>query len=79
LGYESIKPELLGFFLDEQSGVFSAVREETACIVVTDGLETIEQVVAGRMRPLTPGDVFNLYKGRKMLRTFNSSQVESGE
>ncbi len=72
LGYESIKPELLGFFLDEQSGVFSAVREQTACVVVTDGLETIEQVVAGRTRPLTPNDVFNLYKGRKMLRTFNT-------
>ena len=79
LGYESIRPELLGFFLDEQSGVFSAEREEIACIVVTDGLETIEQVVAGRLRPLTPGDVFNLYKGRKMLRTFNPTQVESDE
>jgi len=74
LGYESIKPELLGFFLDEQSGIFSAVREEIACVVVTDGLETIEQVIAGRMRPLTPGDLFNLYKGRKMLRTFNAGR-----
>jgi hypothetical protein len=72
LGYESIKPELLGFFLDEQSGVFTAIREGTQCVVVTDGLETIEQVTAGRLRPLTPGDVFNLFKGRKMLRTFNT-------
>lgn len=76
LDYESVKPELLGFFLDEQSGVFSAVREDTACLVVTDGLETIEQVTAGRLRPLTPGDLFNLYKGRKMLRTFNNNVVE---
>ncbi len=76
IGYESIKPESFGLFLDEQSGVFSAVRDEIACVVVTDGLETIEQVTAGRLRPLTPLDVFNLYKGRKMLRTFNASQVD---
>ena len=74
LGYESVKAELLGFFLDEQAGIFRAIREQTECLVATDGLETIEQVTAGRLRPLTPGDVFNLYKGRKMLRTFNPSQ-----
>ncbi|EMI16815.1 hypothetical protein RMSM_06268 [Rhodopirellula maiorica SM1] len=59
--------------MDEQAGVFTAVRDSTECVVVTDGLETIDQAVAGRTRPLTPGDVFNLYKGRKMLRTFNPS------
>ena len=48
--------------------------EDTACVVVTDGLETIEKVTAGRQRPLTPGDAFNLYKGRKMLRTFNAGR-----
>ncbi len=70
-GYESIKPEMLGFFLDEQAGIFSAVRDATACLVVTDGLETVDQPTAGRARPLSAGDLFNLYKGRKMLRTFN--------
>ncbi|TWU41209.1 hypothetical protein Q31b_26480 [Novipirellula aureliae] len=73
LGYESIKPALLGFFLDEQAGVMTAERDGTACVVVTDGLETIDQPTAGRLRPLNPGDLFNLYKGRKMLRTFNPS------
>jgi hypothetical protein len=73
LGYESIRPARLGFFLDEQAGVFSAVRDATECVVVTDGLETIDQPVSGRLRPLSPGDLFNLYKGRKMLRTFNPS------
>ncbi len=70
-GYESVKPALLGLFLDERAGVFQAVRDATACVVVTDGLETIDQPTAGRPRPLTAGDLFNLYKGRKMLRTFN--------
>ncbi|MFK8113247.1 MAG: HEAT repeat domain-containing protein [Rubripirellula sp.] len=71
VGYESVKPALLGFFLDEQAGIFTAVRDATQCVVVTDGLETIDHPTAGRLRPLSPGDLFNLYKGRKMLRTFN--------
>lgn len=70
-GYESLTPSLLGFFLDETAGVFMANRDGKPCAVVTDGLETIDHPVAGRMRPITPGDLFNLYKGRKMLRTFN--------
>lgn len=72
-GYESVKPSLLGFFLDEQAGIFTAVRDATQCVVVTDGLETIDHPTAGRLRPLSPGDLFNLYKGRKMLRTFNQN------
>lgn len=73
LGYRSIKPALLGIFLDEQAGVFRAVRDATECVVITDNLETIDQPVSGRLRPLSAEDLFNLYKGRKMLRTFNSS------
>lgn len=72
LGYEDVKNELLGFFLDETAGVFEATRNGKPCVVVTDGLETIDQPTAGRMRPLQSSDLFNLYKGRKMLRTFNS-------
>jgi hypothetical protein len=29
--------------------------------------------IAYRSRPLDAGDLWNLYKGRKLLRTFNSS------
>ena len=71
LGYDAIKPALLGFFLDEQAGVFTARRDHTECVVVTDGLETVDHPTAGRQRPLSPEDIFNLFKGRKMLRTFN--------
>ncbi|MEM1067422.1 MAG: HEAT repeat domain-containing protein [Planctomycetota bacterium] len=71
LGYDSIDAKLLGFFLDEHAGVFQAIRDETQCMVVTDGLETIDKPVFGRMRPPTAEDLFNLFKGRKMLRTFN--------
>ena len=71
LGYEDLKPALLGLFLDERAGIFTGSREGTECVVATDGLETIDQATAGRNRPLSAADLFNLYKGRKMLRTFN--------
>ncbi|MEM9646569.1 MAG: HEAT repeat domain-containing protein, partial [Planctomycetota bacterium] len=70
-GYEDLKVELLGFFLDETAAVFRAKRSDVECLVITDGLEVIEQPTAGRLRPMQPGDLFNLFKGRKMLRTFN--------
>ncbi|MCC9657414.1 HEAT repeat domain-containing protein [Rhodopirellula halodulae] len=73
VGYEDVKVDCLGFFLDETAAVFTAVRNEKTCVVVTDGLETIDLPTAGRLRPPSPEDLFNLYKGRKMLRTFNPS------
>lgn len=73
VGYQEIRPALLGIFLEEQAGVFTAQRDATHCVVVTDGLETMDQPISGRQRPLSPEDLFNMYKGRKMLRTFNSN------
>lgn len=76
-GFDSLNPQLLGVFLDEYAAVFTAVREGTECVVVTDGLEFIHLPTAGRPRAVTPGDLFNLYKGRKMLRTFNPNGIDS--
>jgi hypothetical protein len=71
-GFENLLVELLGFFLDEQAAVFSGVRDNVRHRIITDGLETIDHVIDGRLRPLSANDIFHLYKGRKMLRTFNS-------
>jgi len=71
-GYSDVHAELLGFFLDETAAVFRALRDGKECLAITDGLETIDIATAGRQRPVSPEDVFHLYKGRKMLRTFNS-------
>lgn len=70
-GYEELKPERFGVFLDEHAAVFSAMRESKPCRVLTDGLETVHIPVAGRARPLQAIDLWNLFKGRKLLRTFN--------
>lgn len=72
LGYDSIQPKQLGLFLGEHAGIFTATREETECVVITDGLETIDQATSGRARPIGPEEIFYLYNGRKMLRTFNA-------
>lgn len=76
-GFIDLKPKLMGVFLDEVATVFAAKSDEneSEMLVVTDGLETITQVIAGRLRPLSPDDVFNLFKGRKILRTFNAGSA----
>lgn len=70
-GFESIQPAMLCFFLDEHALVASANRHDTQCLVITDGLETIDFSTQGRLRPMTADDVWFLFLGRKMLRTFN--------
>lgn len=71
LGFESVEPALLGLFLDEHALIARGIRDETECLVVTDGLETTDHPTQGRNRPLTPDDMWHLFLGRKMLRTFN--------
>ena len=68
---EKVEPVLVGRFLDETAGIFKAVRGDHSLMVITDGLETIEHISHGDDRSIGPEDLFNLYKGRKMLRTFN--------
>ena len=70
-GYDSIGPEFLGFFLGEHALAAKASRGDTSGVCITDGLETVWFPTEKRMRPLTTADAWNIYKGRKILRTFN--------
>ncbi len=74
-GYQSPQVELFGIFLGEQAAVFLATRDDKPCRVISDGLETMHIPIANRPRPLDAGDLWNLYKGRKLLRTFNPSGI----
>jgi hypothetical protein len=74
-GYHELHPQLLGFFLGETAGIFSARKDVAELLVITDGLETIDRPISGRMRPMSAGDLFHLYSGRKMLRTFNGHEA----
>lgn len=70
-GYESPEVELFGVFLDEQAAVYRALRDDKPCRVITDGLEMIHLPITNQPRQLDGADLWNLYKGRKMLRVFN--------
>ncbi|MEL7267377.1 MAG: HEAT repeat domain-containing protein [Planctomycetota bacterium] len=70
-GYENVVPAGIGFLLDEHAGLFSAHRNDVNCVVASDGFETVDFAIEGRHRPLTPTDAWNIFMGRKMLRTFN--------
>lgn len=78
-GYQSPQVELFGVFLGEQAAVFTATRDDKLCRVISDGLETMHIPIASRSRPLDAGDLWNLYKGRKLLRTFNPSGLDESE
>ncbi len=71
LGYQGLSPELLCFLLDEQALACRGQMDATEVIVITDGLETVSLPTAGRLQPPGAQDIWHLYKGRKMLRTFN--------
>jgi hypothetical protein len=70
-GFEAIEAGLLGFMLDEHAVACLATRDDQRYAVVTDGLETVEVSTANRARPFEPTDIWHLYLGRKILRTFN--------
>lgn len=71
-GYLSPEVELFGCFFEEQAAVFRAVRENKPCRVITDGLESLHLPLTDRPRQPDAADLWNLYKGRKLLRSFNS-------
>jgi len=70
-GYFSPHLELFGCFFEEEAAVFRAFRDDKSCRVITDGLESIHLPLVDRPRQPDAGDLWNLYKGRKILRTFN--------
>ncbi len=70
-GFHSSRPLWLGHFLGEVCLVAEVSRDNTLGVAVTDGLETISYYRRGRSRPIGPVEAYSIYKGRKMLRSFN--------
>ncbi len=69
--HHTIKPLWLGCFLNEICLVAESTVDETPGVAVTDSLETIWYPRTGRSRPLGPFEAYSIFKGRKILRTFN--------
>ncbi len=70
-GHHDVHPLWLGCFLGETCIVSESTVDEALGVAVTDGLETIWYPKVGRSRPLGPFEAYAIFKGRKMLRTFN--------
>jgi hypothetical protein len=70
-GHQAVHPLWMGCFLGEICIVAESTVDEALGVAVTDGLETIWYPKVGRTRPLGPMEAYAIFKGRKMLRTFN--------
>ncbi len=78
-GHDSVEPLWLGFFLSEIAVVTRSRFENSIGFAVTDGVELLWYPSSGRSRPLGPTEVYSLYKGRKILKSFNGHDVFESE
>ena len=70
-GYQQIEPSIWGSFLGDPVLGATAVKNGIPGAVVTDSRDTYWHPWSESPRPLTTDDVYNVYKGRKLLKTFN--------
>ncbi len=70
-GVDQIEPLALTFFFGERSILALGVRNQQKICAVTDTLETILFSIGKGQSSLNPDLLLALYRGRKMLRTFN--------
>ncbi|MBC8437403.1 MAG: hypothetical protein H8D86_00955 [Planctomycetes bacterium] len=70
-GYEQIKLIQLGFFFGDRVLSAEATRDGVSGIVVVDVADDVWFAQQDSQRPFTAQDAYNIYKGRKLLATFN--------
>lgn len=70
-GYTDIESRTWATFLGDRILVAEAAQEGIAGIVVTDSREVYWHPRSKGPRPFSTDDVYNLYKGRKLLQAFN--------
>lgn len=71
-GYTDIQPAWLGSFFGELSLVANAVHDRERGVAVVDQDGIFWRGAGGSPRPLGPDEVHDLYKGHKILSTFNA-------
>lgn len=71
-GYSGIEPLLLGSFFGDRFLVSRATRESSRGVAVADAQDVFWFASAGQARALGPIEAGCIYKGRKLLRSFNS-------
>jgi hypothetical protein len=70
---EQIETLALTFFFGERAVLSLGIRNSSKICAVTDSLETILFPINSGPASMTPDLVLALYRGRKMLRTFNAN------
>jgi hypothetical protein len=69
---EVIEALALTFFLGEVAVLAIVERAGRRASAITDGLELLQQSLTDSPQTLTPNILLAIYRGRKILRTFNS-------
>jgi HEAT repeat protein len=72
-GYEAIEQQFMGYFFGEKALVARATHEWLPGVAVADFRETAFFPERHSRRPLGPREAYSIYKGRKLLRSFNRS------
>jgi hypothetical protein len=75
-GYSSIEPQFMGYFFGDKALVALAIYEQVPGVAVADFRETAFFPQRHSRRPLGPREAYNIYKGRKLLKSFNRSADE---
>ena len=70
-GYDAIQMIRLGFFLGEKALVARAAKSGQPCIAVADAHDVFSYRLDDGPRAVGANEAYAIYKGRKLLRTFN--------
>jgi hypothetical protein len=70
-GYSQIEPQLMGYFFGEKGLVALAAREGLAGVAVADFRDIAFFPHRHSKRPLGPRESYCIYKGRRLLKSFN--------
>ena len=70
-GFSHIEPQRMGYFFGDKALIATAEREGVAGVAVADFNDTLFFAEKHRRRPLGIEEAYCIYKGRKLLKTFN--------
>ncbi|MCA9161675.1 MAG: HEAT repeat domain-containing protein [Pirellulaceae bacterium] len=70
-GFTQIEPQRLGYFFGDRVLIARAQRQGEPGTAVADAVESAWYPSGRGNRPIGPIEGFSIYKGRKLLRTFN--------
>jgi len=73
-GYANIRPQQMGYFFGERALTALADHATLAGVAVVDFQDIVFLPQRNSRRPLGVREVYSIYKGRKLLRTFNRGE-----